>query len=305
MSGKHVPVLLTETLEALHLTSGATIVDATFGGGGHSSAIAEKLGPQGRIWAFDQDPLSATYAAEALLKYPQITLVRNNFSQLRPELLARGVTAVDAVLFDLGVSSFQLDDPARGFSWKYEAPLDMRMDPTKGITAQELLATADVEELTRIITDYGEERTARFIATAVVQSRKLQPLKTSLQLKELVQSTVRGSYEYRTSAVARVFQALRIAVNAELTILPQALYDAVTMLKPGGRIAVITFHSLEDRIAKYVLRMLAGKQPAVYGLPEQHLLELVSGKAIKPLYTEVQKNVRARSAKLRVGERCA
>lgn len=301
----HVPVLFSETLTALHLTAGATVVDATFGGGGHSTAIAEQIGPTGHLYAFDQDPHVATYAKAVLAAWPMITLIQENFRQMREALATRGITAVDAILFDLGVSSFQLDDPARGFSWKLDAPLDMRMNPTSGKTAADLLASLPEDELTRIITEYGEERTARFIAAAITQERRLRPIVSSVQLKDLVHHTVRGSYDYRTSAVSRVFQALRIAVNEELSLLPQALFDAVTLLKPGGRIAVITFHSLEDRIVKYVFRLLAGKHPAVYGLPERIMLQLVSGKAIQPIYAEVQRNPRARSAKLRVGERCA
>jgi 16S rRNA (cytosine1402-N4)-methyltransferase len=301
----HVPVLLTETLEALQLKPGTIVVDATFGGGGHSSHIIQTIGPTGLLYAFDQDPQVPQYAKSVLEKHKNIHLIQQNFSNMRGALSALGVKAVDAIVFDLGVSSFQLDDPDRGFSWKHAAPLDMRMDTTKGITAQELLAKSTTAELTKIITDYGEERTASFIAEAISQAKQKKSITTSLELKDIVHGTVRGSYEYRTSAVSRVFQALRIAVNKELSLLPQAVYDAITLLKPGGRIAVITFHSLEDRIVKYVFRMLAGKSEPVYGLPAGHLLELPSGKAIKPKYVEVKANPRARSAKLRVGERYA
>lgn len=307
MNRMHVPVLLAETLEALQLKPGATVVDATFGGGGHSSHIAQAIGAAGQVYAFDQDPHVPQYAQAILAKHKNIQLLQHNFSKMREALDALGVKTVDAIMFDLGVSSFQLDDPARGFSWKHAAPLDMRMDTTRGITAQELLAKSTSAELTKIITDYGEERTASFIAEAISRAKQTRPITTSLELKDIVHGTVRGSYEYRTSAVSRVFQALRIAVNEELSLLPQAIYGAITLLKPGGRIAVITFHSLEDRIVKYVFRMLAGKGDAVYGLPNntEHLLVLPSGKAIKPKYVEVKVNPRARSAKLRVGERYA
>lgn len=302
----HVPVLLPETLEALNLRPGATVIDATFGGGGHSSQIAEVIGQHGQLFGFDQDPNVPTYAKAVLEKYPIITLVQANFSDMSVALQKRNVTAVDAILFDLGVSSFQLDDPSRGFSWKQDAPLDMRMDPTQGETAAELIARFSEVQLAALITEFGEERAAPFIAKAIMAVRQKQPVTMSLQLKEIVHTTVRGSYEYRTGAVARVFQALRIAVNAELTRLPQALYEAALLLKPGGRIVVITFHSLEDRIVKYVFRHLAGKHEPVYGLNvPQPILELVSSKAIQPAYAETKRNPRARSAKLRVGERCA
>jgi len=276
----HTPVLATEALEALAIVPGGTYVDATFGAGGHARLILERLGPHGRLIGFDADPLAATLAPPD----PRLTLIHANFRALAAELAERSIAAVDGVLYDLGVSSMQLDDPSRGFSFRSDAPLDMRLDPTHGETAADFIVSHDEAELADVIFRYGEERSSRRIARAL----KSKLPRTTGELATIVAGTVhvRGKRE-RIHPATRTFQALRIAINDELGALRESLAGAAGVVRPGGRIAVISFHSLEDRIVKLRFR-------------EDPRLQPLTRKPILPNSDEIATNPRARSAKLRV-----
>jgi len=276
----HTPVLATEALEALAIVPDGTYVDATFGAGGHTALILARLGAHGRAIALDADPLAATLRPDE----PRLTLIHANFRLLADELRERGVTAVDGVLYDLGVSSMQLDDPARGFSFRADAPLDMRLDPTRGETAAEYIAERDEVELADAIFRFGEERNSRRIARAL----KAKLPRTTGELAAIVAGTVHVSGKReRIHPATKTFQALRIAVNDELGALRESLSGAAGIVRPGGRIAVISFHSLEDRIVKLFFR------------EDARLLPLTR-KPIVPSDEEISNNPRSRSAKLRV-----
>ena len=301
----HVTVLLEEAVTALNIRPEGVYVDATFGRGGHSRAILARLGEKGRLIALDRDP--AALAAGAELKDERFVLVHTAFSGLEQAVREQGLDQVDGVLFDLGVSSPQLDEAVRGFSFRFDAPLDMRMDTTRGMTAAEWLNQAPEEEITRVVRDYGEERFARQVARAVVKTRAEQPLATTRQLATLVAGAVR-TRERGQDPATRTFQAVRIFVNRELEEIEQALPQAVSLLRPGGRLAVISFHSLEDRMVKRFMReeaegeKLPPEIPVTADMLRPGRLRLV-GKAIRPSDAECQANPRARSATLRVAER--
>lgn len=305
---KHQPVLLAEVLAGLSLSPGQCVVDATLGGGGHTAAILDIIGATGRMICFDQDSDAIRNGQARFKERQNIVFFQNNFSELG-KVLAENNIYPHAVLFDLGVSSYQLDNPERGFSWKNDSPLDMRMDRSSRITAADILSTYSEEELSEIIREYGEERYAGRVARRIVEFRKEAKLRMSTELKDLVWRAVPGSPPEKTASVARVFQALRIAVNNELEIIAPALESAIERLLPGGRIAVITFHSLEDRIVKQTFQRLAKPCVCPPAFPrcvcgKKPLLKLISRKPILPSEAEVKDNTRARSAKLRVGERC-
>jgi 16S rRNA (cytosine1402-N4)-methyltransferase len=298
----HTPVLTSEALAALALRADGTYVDGTFGRGGHSRAMLAQLGPQGRLIALDRDPQAAEAARE-------IHDARFSFFRLRFSELSQVVGAgVDGMLFDLGVSSPQLDDPLRGFSFRTDAPLDMRMDPSAGATAAQWLAAAQEEEIREVIRQYGEERFAKQIAAAIVAARSSQPIVRTRQLADLVAKAVR-TREPGQDPATRTFQALRIHVNRELEEVSLMLPQAVSRLACGGRLAVISFHSLEDRIVKRFMQALA-RPDVPRGLPlrasemPQPVLKLV-GRAVRPSQDETRSNPRARSATLRVAERTA
>jgi 16S rRNA (cytosine1402-N4)-methyltransferase len=278
----HLSVLPVESIDALAIVPHGIYVDATFGAGGHTRRILEQLGSQGRVIAFDADPSAAAHAPHD----PRFTLVHANFRALAAELTARGIAQIDGVLYDLGVSSMQFDEGERGFSFRSDAPLDMRLDPSRGETAAEYIASHDEAELADAIYQFGEERNSRRIAR-VLKAR--QPHTTG-ELAALVAGAVhvRGKRE-RIHPATRTFQALRIAVNDELGALRESLDDAVRMVRPGGRIAVISFHSLEDRIVKLRFR-------------EDERLRAITRKPIVPSDAEIASNPRARSAKLRVAQ---
>ena len=254
----HKPVLLEECIEALAIRPDGVYVDGTLGRAGHSSEIARRL-TTGRLIALDRDETALTAARQRLAPYlERVTLVHSNFSRLGEVLDELGVAAVDGMLFDLGVSSPQLDDASRGFSYKQDAPLDMRMDATAPLTARELVNSASYEELRRILWEYGEERYAAQIAKAVCAARERKPIETTLELAELIRGAMPAkALREKQHPAKRSFQAIRIAVNDELGELTPMLDAAEAHLKPGGRLAVITFHSLEDRIVKQKLRDLA------------------------------------------------
>jgi 16S rRNA (cytosine1402-N4)-methyltransferase len=307
----HVPVMLAEVLEALALVPGRRVVDATLGGGGHSLKIAERIAPGGMLIGLDQDPEALAEAGQKLqaVTGTVVRLIHTNFAEMDTALDAEGITSVDAVLFDLGVSSHQLDTPERGFAIRYAGPLDMRMNPESGEeTAAELLHRLPEAEIARILFEYGEESRSRKIAAEIVRRRTFKPLTTTEDLVD----AVRGAMPFRTRAgeihpATRVFQAVRIAVNRELDVLEGALRSAARRLATGGRLVVIAYHSLEDRIVKNVLAELAGKRvesdlpaPTPVAAP---ILTLVTKKPLVPTEEEVRGNPRARSAKMRVAEK--
>jgi 16S rRNA (cytosine1402-N4)-methyltransferase len=311
--GHHVSVLLEEAVAALAIRPEGVYVDATFGRGGHSRRILDELGASGRLLALDRDP-DAQAVAHAWTD-PRFTFHRAAFSQVARVLDAQNIGQVEGVLLDLGVSSPQLDEPERGFSLRTDGPLDMRMDPTRGITAAQWLATAGEAELRGVIADYGEERFASQIARAIVAARAHEPIVRTRQLAAIVAEAVRSRRrgDWSQDPATRTFQALRIHVNQELTELSLGLEQAAPRLTTGGRLVVISFHSLEDRLVKQFLRKhaepfggdarLARLPIATRALPEPPL-KLV-GRVIMPRDSEVASNPRARSARLRVAERTA
>ncbi len=311
--GIHVPVLLEEAVAALAIKPGGVYVDATFGRGGHATAILARLDPSGRLVGIDRDPDAQAAAAQLARTDGRFLFRRAWFSELGDVLAGLSLAQVDGVLLDLGISSPQIDDPQRGLSFRHDGPLDMRMDPSRGESAAEFLARASVRELTEVLRDYGEERSAPSIARAIAAARTNRAIVGTSQLAALVAQAIgtRTRGDWRQDPATRTFQALRIFVNRELSELTQALPVAVAALHPGARIAVISFHSLEDRIVKTFfaraslpyagdpkLARLAIRTDALPGAP----LALV-GRAIKPSATEVAGNPRSRSAVLRVAER--
>jgi 16S rRNA (cytosine1402-N4)-methyltransferase len=304
--GIHKTVLVREAVDALMVEGNGVYVDGTFGRGGHSRELLSRLGSAGRVIALDRDPEAV--AAAAQLADPRLTMRQARFSELLDVLRSLDVDKVNGVLLDLGVSSPQLDDAKRGFSFRHDGPLDMRMDPHSGQSVGEWLMKASVKEIEEVIKVYGEERFAKQIARAIVAARSQQPVERTRQLAEIVAKAV-PTREPRQDPATRTFQALRIFINQELEELQVTLPQCVACLKPGGRLVVISFHSLEDRITKRFMR--AQSQPAVpTGLPlrESELprtaLKLV-GKAQRASAREVTENPRARSAVMRVAERQA
>jgi 16S rRNA (cytosine1402-N4)-methyltransferase len=299
----HTPVLLSEAIEALAIQPAGTYLDGTFGRGGHSREILSRLGPRGRLIALDRDP-EAEPAARAI-NDPRFSFHRTRFSQLEAVL---GEMRVQGMLFDLGVSSPQLEDPARGFSFRTDGPLDMRMDPEAGPSAAAWLAAAEEEEIRKVIRDYGEERFAKQIAAAIVAARARAPLVRTRQLADLVAGAVR-TREPGQDPATRTFQALRIHLNRELEEVSLMLPKATAHLAAGGRLAVISFHSLEDRMVKRFMQA-AARPDVPRGLPlrasemPQAALKLV-GRAVRASAQETRRNPRARSATLRVAERTA
>ncbi len=301
----HTTVLLHEAVEALNVKPQGIYVDGTFGRGGHSRLILQKLGPQGRLIALDKDP--AAIEAGQSIKDARFQLVHSGFEKLGEVLRSLSLDKVDGVLLDLGVSSPQLDEAERGFSFRFDAPLDMRMDTSSGLTAAEWLATADESLLVEVIREYGEERFAKQVARALVAARKEQAILTTRQLSEVVAKVVR-TREPGKNPATRTFQAFRIYINRELEELTHILPQCVDCLKPGGRLAVISFQSLEDRIVKRFMRDMAQGDKMPMGLPIRAAdippgkLKLV-GKAVQAGAAELESNPRARSAVLRVAER--
>lgn len=301
----HRTVLPTEAVEALVTRDDGVYVDGTFGRGGHTRGLLSRLAPSGRVVAFDKDPQAV--AAAAAITDGRLTMLHDSFARMRERLGALGIERVAGVLLDLGVSSPQIDDPARGFSFRADGPLDMRMDPTRGESAAQFLARADERQLAQVIRDYGEERFALPIAKAIAARRAGgQPVRTTRELAELVARAVK-TREPGQDPATRTFQALRIFVNAELAELEQGLSDAIELLEPGGRLAVISFHSLEDRIVKTTIarESRAEVDRRAPFAPPVRPLRLRALARIRPSAAEVVANPRARSAILRVAERLA
>jgi 16S rRNA (cytosine1402-N4)-methyltransferase len=294
---EHVPVLLEEVLFWLHPKAGGRYVDCTLGTGKTALSILRRSDSPSYLLGIDRDPKALEMSRRTLAEYHAVVhLKHGNFSCLKQMAVSEGLTKVDGILFDLGVSSPQLTTPERGFSFSGDGPLDMRMDQTQGQTAAEFLLAIHVAELERILREYGEERYARRIARAIVQYRRTQPIRTTGQLSSIIQKSVPPSYRYgRLHCATRTFQAIRIALNQELEGLRSAIQDAVDLLTPGGRICAISFHSLEDRIVKQTFRALAAKPEPV--------LSILTKKPLTPTAQEKQVNPRSRSAKLRVAER--
>jgi len=301
----HTTVLLNEAVEALAIKPDGIYVDGTFGRGGHSARILGQLSSKGTLIALDKDP--AAVAAGKAWRDARFHMVHCSFAKMTEVLRDQGVDLVDGILLDLGVSSPQLDEEARGFSFRFDAPLDMRMDTSSGITAAQWLATVDENLLTEVISDYGEERFAKQIARAIVAARAIKPIHTTRQLVELVSKTVR-TREAGQNPATRTFQAIRIYINQELEELARVLPECVTHLKTGGRLVVISFHSLEDRIVKLFMRDMAEGDKLPRNVPvrarevPQGKLKLI-GRAVRASGTELEANPRARSAVMRVAER--
>ncbi|MDP3537418.1 MAG: 16S rRNA (cytosine(1402)-N(4))-methyltransferase RsmH [Azonexus sp.] len=303
--GTHVTVLLEEAVKSLAIKPEGVYIDATFGRGGHSRRILSELGEKGRLVAVDRD--TQAIAAGVAIQDSRFQLIHRAFGEIAEAADEAGVRDVDGILFDVGVSSPQIDDGGRGFSFRHDAPLDMRMDVTQGETAAEWLARAEIRDITEVIRNYGEERFAFQIAKKVVAARLEQPIVTTAQFAAIVRATVR-TREPGQDPATRSFQALRIHINQELRQLEVALPQALELLKPGGRLVVICFHSLEDRIVKTFMRAQSNADDLPKGLPlradqlPKPKLRLV-GKMLKPSAAEVSANPRARSAVMRVAEK--
>ena len=310
-SNEHVPVLLGPVLEGLKIKESGIYVDGTFGRGGHSSAILGKLGKAGRLIAIDRDPQAISSAPKALTDDPRFELIRGEIAELEKILGERELTRkVDGLLLDLGVSSPQLDEAGRGFSFLRDGPLDMRMDPDKGISAADWLASVEDAELRKTLKVFGEETHAARIARAIVSTRVNKPITSTKELARIIENAVPAKLRHqRKHPATKSFQAIRIAVNGELDQLEQALLQSLRILGKGGRLCVIAFHSLEDRMVKRFMRDQSRESEQYRGMPnvpDEFLPAMhLAGKAIKATDDEVAVNVRARSARLRISERAA
>lgn len=309
MEFTHVPVLLNECMEGLNIRPDGIYVDGTAGGAGHSSAIAKLLNSQGKLISLDRDPDAVKAASERLSPFPNAQVIHRNYSEMRAVLDELGIDKVDGVLMDLGVSSFQLDEESRGFSYHNDAPLDMRMSK-EGISAADIVNTFSEQQLAKIIFEYGEEKFSRKIASNIVKAREKSPVATTLQLADIIRESVPQKARREKNPCKKIFQAIRIAVNGEFDHLSKGLDEAFYSLKAGGRLAVITFHSLEDRLVK---QRFAGwckgcicppdfPQCVCGRVPEG---KLINRKPIEADSEELVKNNRSRSAKLRIIERSA
>ena len=307
----HVTVLLNEAIDNLNVKPDGVYVDATLGGGGHSQLLASRL-TTGKLWSFDQDITAINYNTEHLaaeLAAGKVAFIQNNFRNLKAALAEVGVSDIDGLVYDLGVSSPQFDDGQRGFSYNYDAPLDMRMDQSQELNARTVVNEWDFHDLLRILSRYGEEKFAKQIARAIERQRAIKPIETTFELVEVIKSAIPAAAR-RTGGhpAKRSFQAIRIAVNDELGVVEESLAQALDMLKVGGRISVITFHSLEDRLVKTMFKEKTALPEVPAGLPiipdeMQPDFKLVSRKPILPSEEEMAENHRAHSAKLRVIER--
>lgn len=305
---KHISVLLEESISALNLKEDSIVVDCTLGYGGHSSYILQRI-KRGKLFAFDQDSEAIRHSTSRLSAIgTNFTIIKSNFVNLQEKLAELGITKVDSILFDLGVSSPQLDEKERGFSYHEDARLDMRMNRENKLSAYEVVNNYSKEELADIFYKYGEDKFSRNIAKKIVEYREQKPIETTLELVEIIKSAVPMKFRKDKHPARQIFQAIRIEVNHELDVLEPALEQALSLIKVGGRVAVITFHSLEDRIVKKYFNEKCKIDDRVKGLPEipeefQKEFKLVINKAILPSKEELINNPRARSAKLRVIER--
>ncbi|MBS4207721.1 16S rRNA (cytosine(1402)-N(4))-methyltransferase RsmH [Bacillus sp. FJAT-50079] len=306
----HTTVLLDETVDGLNIRPDGVYVDCTLGGGGHSQKILEQLSENGKLIAFDQDDIALENAKENLKQYGEkLILVKSNFKYLQERLNSLNIHKVDGVLYDLGVSSPQLDTPERGFSYHHDAPLDMRMDTQGELSAYEVVNNWPYEDLVRIFFQYGEERFSKQIARKIEAARMKEPIKTTGELVELIKAGIPAPARRKGGHPAkRVFQAIRIAVNDELAVFESSLHQAIDLLNQGGRVSVITFHSLEDRICKTVFKEASEGPVLPPGMPAipagyEPTVKLINRKPIIPSDEELEQNNRARSAKLRIIEK--
>ncbi|WP_110112928.1 16S rRNA (cytosine(1402)-N(4))-methyltransferase RsmH [Bacillus sp. CGMCC 1.16541] len=306
----HTTVLLEEAADGLNIKPNGTYVDCTLGGAGHSEYIVKQLGEGGKLVAFDQDDIAIENAKQKLQPYmDRVLIIKSNFRYLKEELELHGITSVDGVLFDLGVSSPQLDTPERGFSYHHDAPLDMRMDQGAPVSAYHVVNEWPYEKLVKIFFQYGEEKFSKQIARKIEAYREKKVVETTLELVEIIKDAIPAPAR-RTGGhpAKRVFQAIRIAVNDELQVFEDAIEQAIDVVSPGGRISVITFHSLEDRICKVTFKKASTTPPLPPGLPIipdefKPKLKLITRKPILPTEHELDENNRARSAKLRIAEK--
>lgn len=308
----HITVLLNEAVEQLNIKPNGVYVDCTLGGGGHTQKILSQLNDSGRLYSFDQDQTAIDYNQQQLateIDKGKLVLIKNNFRNIKQALNNWGITAVDGIVYDLGVSSPQFDVASRGFSYKLDAQLDMRMDQTQSLTAKEIVNEWSFNDLVRIFSRYGEERFAKLIARKIEQARQKEPIETTTQLVQLIKAGIPAKARRKGGHPAKkVFQALRIAVNDELGALEESLENALDLLKINGRISVITFQSLEDRLVKNIFKensQIKDLPPGLPVIPDEFQVEykLVTKKPIIPTDAEIQSNHRAHSAKLRVIER--
>jgi 16S rRNA (cytosine1402-N4)-methyltransferase len=305
----HTPVLYVEALRALNIRSGGRYLDTTFGRGGHSRGVLESLGEAGRLFAMDKDPRAADIAAKDSVEEPRLVFRKGSFADMDEFLLDEGVYGdLDGVFMDLGVSSPQLDSPERGFSFSHDGPLDMRMDTTAGVTARQWINAAVQADIAKTLRVYGEERYAGRIARAIVEARTESEITTTFELAEIIRAAI-PNWERGKDPATRSFQALRIEINQELKDLEMGLEHSIHALRPGGRLVVISFHSLEDRIVKHFMRGLS--RPAAQprrmppSLVEFHADLKIMGKPLRPQDSEIIANPRARSAIMRVAEKLA
>ena len=310
MEFSHVTVLLEETVDALNVKPDGIYVDGTLGGGGHSERICKSLGPEGTLVGIDQDDFALNYAGKRLEPYDCVKhLVKNNFVNLKAVLEDLNIPAIDGIIYDLGVSSFQFDDERRGFSYHHDGPLDMRMNQSAALSAYEVVNDYEPDRLIKILKVYGEEKHAVRIVNAIIAARKEKPIATTLELAELIKAAYPAKERFKEKHPARKsFQAIRLEVNHELDILERAFEAGIAALKPGGRMGVITFHSLEDRIAKNFFREQANPCTCPPDFPKcvcgkVPTIKLVTRKPLAPSAREIEENRRARSAKLRVVEK--
>lgn len=305
---KHYSVMLSESIEGLNIKEDGIYVDATLGYGGHSSEILKKL-TKGHLYSFDQDQEAINDSKKRLLEIgDNFTIIYSNFVNMKEKLKEQGITKVDGILFDLGLSSPQIDNKDRGFTFMTDAPLDMRMDTSKELTAAKIVNTYSIEELANIFFIYGEEKMSKIIAKKIVSERLNREIKTTKELVKIIESAVGAKYFNKNHPERQIFQAIRIEVNGELDVLKKVLPDAISLLNKGGRISVITFHSLEDRIVKQIFKKDSDIDDLVKGLPVipkefQPKLKLINKKPILPSEKELNENSRSRSAKLRIVER--
>ncbi len=306
MEFNHKSVLLREVIEGLAIKPEGTYVDGTLGGGGHSGAILEKLNDQGRLIGIDQDEAAVAAAGERLERFTNVTIVRDNYCNIRQILEKLNISEVDGILLDLGVSSYQLDTPERGFSYMSDAPLDMRMDKRSPVTAADIVNGYSQSELTRILRLYGEEKFAANIAKHITAAREGGPIKTTGELVEIIKASIPMKVQKTMGHPAKqTFQAIRIELNRELGVLTDSLDDMIDLLAPGGRIAVITFHSLEDRIVKNIFKNAQDPCTCPPDFPVCVCGKVSKGKILKkkpivPTEEEMQANPRSKSAKLRI-----
>lgn len=309
MEFNHTSVLLWETIENLDIKPDGIYVDGTLGGGGHSFHICEKLGENGRLIGIDQDADAICAATKRLEKFSdKVTIVRNNYCNMKAALAELGVDKVDGIILDLGVSSFQLDTVERGFSYKYDTALDMRMDTRQTLTARDIVNDYPEMELFRIIRDYGEDQFAKNIAKHIVAEREKSPIETTYQLNEIIKASIPAKFRQNGHPSKKTFQAIRIECNRELDVLKDTMDDMVSLLKDGGRLCIITFHSLEDRIVKSAFKKYENPCECPPGFPvcvcgKKQLGKVISKKPILPSEEEMELNSRSKSAKLRVFEK--